>query len=996
MQDSESPEDSIQILLDLVSEFDQHRDFYQASSTKEHRIRTKFINPILYLLGWDVKNNGLSPSDWEVIEEDTLSVEGSKKAPDYAFLWNRRRVFYLEAKKPSVSIEGNPLPARQIRRYCWNAGLPVGVVTDFEEWAIYDGRFPPKEDDSAEVGRIEYFTYQDLHRKWDWLKSTIGKKAVSEGSLDRLVGKISTISGVKTIDQSFLEEIRGWRQSLAEAIHNKQPEIGATELNGSIQTLINRIIFLRIAEARGLETEGTLLEVAQREKGVYEGLKEIFRKADSRYNSGLFNFSDNKSQLRKDSYDAKSLDLVIPDYCLREVLLHTYYPYPYEFSLIPSDILGRVYEQFLGEEIIISGSKVSTDLKMAVRKSGGVYYTPSEVVEYIVDQTVFPLLKKAQIGSVDTYRIVDPSCGSGSFLLVVYQRLIEWFTDYYSQRPTLAKKFLERKTSDSTLRLRSSERKKILQSMIYGVDLDPQAVEVTKLSLLLKVIEGQEQMELEVGHILPDISNNIKCGNSLIDSWDYGHEAIAESDVRPFNWMIEFPEVMTSGGFAAVVGNPPYFSIDATWGAGDPRLKHLKENYRDVYTDKTDILFYFIKRCIDLCKGEIGLIVSRSFLEADKAQKLREWIGGNSSIREILDFRDAQVFPGVGINTAIIRLSKSQASGHALIRRYKHSSLPKGYKSTHFSEEGVTTNIKVEQQLLKKRYWHFAAPEDQHLIDLIDAKGIPVGDILHIGQGMQTGANKVFQVDFDSEVAARLHREGHLRMRARNSDIRKYLIRDSGVYLIFPYAVSKFEELPEEIREHLLINKHDLTSRAAFKRGNCEWWKYTWALHLEYSQRDKILCPYRSRDSRFAIDAHNRFQGITDTTILYDKKQSEDLRYIAAILSSTLMLYRHKFLSKLCGGGTYEYFENTVSKLPIIRSAPGESAHDQIVCLHKKAEELSSVLETLLIPEEQTAYQEKIDEIDREIDNSVFDLYEVDEYSRIRIKDVAKSEGAVF
>ncbi len=868
------------------------------------------------------------------------------------------------------------MPALQIRRYCWNAGLPVGIVTDFEEWAIYDGRFAPVETDTPEVARIAYFSYLELEERWPWIHDTFSKNAVAYGSLDRLVGDIAGGQELKTIDKSFLAEIRDWRQKLAVGIYDRNAELDSSALNLSVQSLINRLIFLRIAEARGLERMGVLQEIAAEGPNIYDRLKEVFLRADRRYNSGLFNFSDESDASRRSAIDSLSLSLTIPDDCLDYIIRRLYYPYPYEFSIIPADILGRVYEQFLGEEILVTNGTVRTDLKASTRRSGGIYYTPPEIVEYIVDRTIAPLLSSAPLITVKSYKFLDPACGSGSFLIIVFQRLIEWFTDYYASRPTLSLKFLERRKSDSTLRLKTDERKRILLSMIYGVDLDQQAVEVSKLSLLLKVIEGQEQLMLDVGHILPDLSQNIKCGNSLFSHWeDTEQHQTAYNDIRPFDWNSEFPTILQEGGFAAIVGNPPYFSVDATWGAGDERLSYLRDNYPEVYTDKTDILFYFLKKSIDLCKGEIGMIVSRSFLEAFKARNLRTWIGSQISIREILDFRESLVFDGVGINTAIIRFSKSTAVGQAVFRRYQEKELPKGYRSAFLSDGRNTQNVAISQEMFGPESWNFGADQDRPILNHIDSVGTPVGDILHIGQGMQTGANKSFAIELCQTQAQQLIEDGHVKMRARNSDIQRFFISPSGVYLIFPYAVRSFADLPEPLRTHLSSCKDILKKRAAYKRGNCEWWRYTWPLHLDYANRPRIYCPYRAKHNRFAVDSESRFLGITDTTVLYDDGQEEDLRYLAALLSSALLTYRHSFIAKLCGGGVFEYFENTVSQLPIIRSRPGDDFHDKIVDLYSLAEVEISKRNSSMVISEQSECEHRVSEISNTIDQLVFTQY---------------------
>ena len=501
-------------VADLVAEFAANRSFFAGQGFKEYQVRTKFLSPVLAHLGWDVKNTGLAPADWMVIEEDQLKIADAGKAPDYSFLVDRKRKFYLEAKRPSVNIGVNRDPAYQIRRYSWNAGHAVGLVTDFEEWAVYDGRYPPSLGDEPRVGRLEYFTFGEFEERWDWLVSTFGRAAVAGGSLEAFVGGHVRPSGTSTIDQTFLDEIREWRVRLAFDISTRNPGLGVAALNRAVQNLIDRIVFLRIAEARGLEPPEDLLRAADEAPGVYSRLLTLFLRADTLYNSGLFRFAAAKTDSLPP--DRTALGLAIGDEVLRKIITRLYYPHPYEFSVMPADILGRVYEQFLGETITMAGAKAIVEEKAETRKAGGVYYTPQPIVDYIVEETIGPLLRGASPKDVAGIKVVDPACGSGSFLIVAYQYLLDWHTNHYAGAPRLAKKFLE-VGPDGNPRLCTAERRRILINSIYGVDIDPQAVEVTKLSLLLKVIEGQTEMELEVGRLLPNLDANIRCGNSLID-----------------------------------------------------------------------------------------------------------------------------------------------------------------------------------------------------------------------------------------------------------------------------------------------------------------------------------------------------------------------------------------------------------------------------------------------------------------------------------------------
>ncbi len=361
------------------------------------------------------------------------------------------------------------------------------------------------------------------------------------------------------MDAAFLAEIERWRDLLARNIALRNPGLSQRTLNFAVQPTIDRIIFLRICEDRGIEPYGTLLSLPNGAQ-VYARLVQLFRRADDRYNSGLFHFGEEKG--RGEPPDTLTPGLAIDDKVLRDILKNLYYPdSPYEFSVLPADILGQVYEQFLGKVIrLTAGHQAKVEEKPEVRKAGGVYYTPTYIVDYIVQQTVGKLLegkRPGPQGGVSKLRILDPACGSGSFLIGAYQYLLDWHRDQYladgPERWASGRTPRIFQSRHGDWRLTTDERKRILLNNIYGVDIDPQAVEVTKLSLLLKVLEGEDeqtlgqQLALFPERALPDLASNIKCGNSLIgpDFYDGRQLALLDEDealrINVFDWQAAFP-----------------------------------------------------------------------------------------------------------------------------------------------------------------------------------------------------------------------------------------------------------------------------------------------------------------------------------------------------------------------------------------------------------------------------------------------------------------------
>ena len=468
----------------------------------------------------------MRPQYREVIHEDSIHIKGSPnaKAPDYAFRLGGKRIFFVEAKKPAEDIENTKEFAYQLKIYAWNSGLPISILTDFEEFAVYDCRSKPNRTDSPAAGRIMYLRYDEYIEKWDEIKSIFSPDAIRKGAFDKYAEDNTAKRGTIKVDDAFLHEIENWRLLLARNIALRNPQVAnERQLNFAVQKTIDRIIFLRICEDRGIEPLNQLYELGQG-KEIYDHLVELYHRADIKYNSGLFHF---KAEAENQSYvDAFTPTLTIDDKVLKTIIKSLYYPCPYVFKEIPVEILGQVYEQFLGKVIRLTpGHRAKVEEKPEVRKAGGVYYTPRYIVDYIVKNTVGELLKGKTPNTASKLKIVDPACGSGSFLLGAFQYLMDWHEEYYLEHdPEKWSKGRDPRiiqTADGDWQLTTLEKKRILVNNLHGVDIDSQAVEVTKLSLLLKVLEEETgQLSLGFERALPDLNDNIKCGNSLI-GWDY-------------------------------------------------------------------------------------------------------------------------------------------------------------------------------------------------------------------------------------------------------------------------------------------------------------------------------------------------------------------------------------------------------------------------------------------------------------------------------------------
>jgi hypothetical protein len=668
----------------LVERYARNRDRYRASTYNEETCRAEFITPLFEAFGWDVTNKaGYAEQYKDVIHEEGIKVGDYTKAPDYTFRIAGVRKFFVEAKKPFVDLKSDPAPAYQLRRYAWSAKLPLSVLTDFEEIAVYDTRIRPKEGDKPSVGRILYITYEEILPRLDELWAIFSKGAVLKGSFDRYAEDTKGKRGTSEVDAEFLREIEGWRDELARNIAIRNEDLSVDDLNFAVQTTIDRIIFLRIAEGRGAEPYGSLLGLVNG-VDIYKRLVAVYRKADTRYNSGLFDFQA----------DRLTPGLAVDDKVLKPILLDLYYPQsPYEFSVLPAEILGNVYEQFLGKVIrLTKGHHAVVEEKPEVKKAGGVYYTPAYIVDYIVKQTVGELCDGKSPKQMEKLRILDPACGSGSFLLRAYQELLDRHLAWYREHEPPKRQKAVFLGPGGDWRLTAAEKHRVVLNNIFGVDIDRQAVEVTKLSLLLKVLEGENEESIRQQNLfgeraLPSLERNIKCGNSLVSSDLLGDKLFEDDEpmsrARPFDWSAEFPRVFAARGFDVVLGNPPYSYRNATEEALRP--------YYDAHYASTqgnyDLYKFFLERSLQLVapKGFVGMIVSASFLVQPSFSRLRELLL-NESI-ELLAPLGPGAFAKATVDTAILvirRVEPREGIGLLVVTPGRPPLLPKtnGYRVT--------------------------------------------------------------------------------------------------------------------------------------------------------------------------------------------------------------------------------------------------------------------------------------------------------------------------
>ena len=952
-------------ISELVERFEEQYTSYKKSEYNETLTRRDFIDPFFKALGWDIDNEqGYAEAYREVIHEDKIKIGGATKAPDYSFrVGGGKRLFFVEAKKPSVVVKDDILPAYQVRRYGWSAKLSISLITDFEEFAIYDCTKKPIPTDKASVARVKYITFRDYLKEFDFIWDTFSKERVLQGSFDKFILGTANKKGTATVDKEFLQSLDSWRTYLATSISWNNKDLDEDEINFAVQQTIDRIIFLRIAEDRSIEPYGNL-KTAIKQGEYYKNLFSVFREADEKYNSGLFDFKK----------DRISKNLNIDNKVIKTIVNELYYPEsPYEFSVLSVEILGSAYEQFLGKVIRVDKAhRAHIEEKPEVRKAGGVYYTPQYVVEYIVKNTIGKLIDGKTPKEISQIKIVDPACGSGSFLIGAYQYLLDWHKNYYSDngKPSKGKK-------DNPLtpegNLTTGEKKRILLNNIFGVDIDVNAVEVTKLSLLLKCMEGEtqasisQQLKMFNERVLPTLDSNIKDGNSLVDTDFYSTQLDfgEEKKIKPFNWQKGFPEVFKQGGFDAVIGNPPYFGINSL---DKTIVKYLATHYSEIHTGYNDIMYYFIFKGISLLKndGVCGLITSNYFLGNKYAEPLRKFLVKH--LVSIINFKNYFVFNGVSIHTSIILLNKANSLTKVLF----YEPLTDEINKTNIEESCNRLELKKSEL---GDTWIIGLRNELSLIEKLK-KQTPLGEIAIIEKGSTSGKNNVFTVPKEFASQRKFEKE-ILRKNIKNGDIGKYSIFEREQYLIYVDSKTDIKKYPN-IYKYLEENKSELQNRNEVKQKLYDWFRLERPRKKEvFDSEEKIVVPYRAESNRFAYDNSQYFNDGGDIRAIVINKNLST-KYVLGILNSNLINWFYGFIGKP-KENSREYFNEPLSQIPIpvIEGKKDNSLYkeiiklvDQLLILNK--EKADAKLETKI-----SQLQGKIEYCESRINEIVYQLYEL-------------------
>lgn len=906
----------------LISAYEDLKKTGRYDQVGESETCSKFIKPLFEVLGWDTLGKRIMD---EVTEQETA---GGQNRVDYAFNINSSPVMYLEAKKLSADIEDQKFTQQAIN-YGYSKSVKWVILSDFEGIIVFNSLLKTKRTSERTIIKLHYSEYLD---KFDelWL---ISKESVVDGKLNEYARTKGHIVNKVPINKILLDKLLLWRNDLIKRITSDNAGLNKEEVAECVQRLLNRLIFIRTCEDRGIEKRPKLLKnlaVAWRkqENDLHVALREVFKDFDEGYNSSLF--------------DKHLVDTIkISDTYLDDVINGLYEDskedVEFDFAAIDVDILGSIYEQYLGTIQKGEGSKDKEK-----RKSHGIYYTPKYIVDYIVKNTLGKMLdemlKNKEYAKIGKLKVLDPACGSGSFLL----KTLELFDDAYGKTPEFEKFPKGRKI-------------KALCNNIYGVDLDMEAVELTKLNLLLSSTYSRKK--------LPNLGHNIEQGNSLIEDSKIAGEST-------FEWDKRFKDVMAKGGFDVIIGNPPYIGFHG--------FKNEKEYYAKRYQSakgKYDIYIPFIEKSLELLNdgGVMAFICPSVFMKRDYGEAIRKYLLENAKIIEIVDFKHEKIFEDALNYTCILILQKSKDT--------------KDHKIKVKEEKLNNPPFYIKQTDLNAGIWVFNQQEASGVIDKI-SKHTPLEDVADISEGIVTGNNDVFLINKADKCDIE---PGLLYNAIRGNEVRRYYMEPHEYSVLYPYITEKGKTIVigefdlkkqyPKAYKYLLSCKPKLSGRGYFDKSSKEWYELWNQRKMPELKQIKIVTPELSDSNRFSLSAANSFSTDTVCHIIPKKTFKGDIKCLLGILNSKLIEYFYKKCTVPKASGFFIYKVMYLKGVPIRNIDPDNAtekiAHNEIVRLVDKILDLNSKYGAL--NNKQTSETERlkrqIEETEQEIDGVVYKLY---------------------
>jgi len=1000
-------------LKELIKEYKKFKRDGRLDLSSEETIRT-WINELLAIFGWDVKDTS------QILQEKILSKEEKKKLqeinststrPDYTFKVGNQKLTFLDAKSLRVNLKKDKKSAFQIKSYGWSISAPCAFITNFEEFVIYDCTYTPTEIQSADYGRV-YLTIDEYIEYFDILEQHLLRKNILNGGLQKLYSK-NLKKSAKTIDTLFAEELSTFRLLLAnDILENNRVLIDndLEKLSYLTQVIINRVLFIRICEARRIEREGLLQEFYN--LGFWTQFK------NSSYND-FYEHYDGPLFERIHLFE----EMEVSDEVFKSLLDLLYYPSPYRFDVIPTKLLSDIYEIFLSKKLIIYNNRVGEELKLEYIKSNGAVSTPQYLVQDLLKRTIVAekLIDKGMDEIFNT-KILDFACGSGIFLIEIFEYLENQLINCYKRNPNSKYRelfFIQ----EQDIALTIEGKRYIISNCIYGIDIDPEAYEVAKMSLSLKVIDNLDFFEnyQELGifgkKILKSVGENIKCGNTLIglDIMDkYPHILEDEKQLfrtNPFDWksLEGFKEIFQiKGGFDFIVGNPPYVEVKNYNEVYPLMHRYIKEQYKTTKNGKIDLSIAFIERGISLLnpQGKMGLIVQSRWFKTTYAKKIRQYITSNSLLSQVIDFKANNIFKNRITYIASLILSKEPKS-KIIFKKISQSveELPSTLRELPPYELDNRDFDTIPSEALNQNPWNF---EDSKLLTirakLLDKFG-NFGAFATVRVGIQVLWDRAYHIKVKS-----INQNGTLtgdtglqknvtleidacRPLILNRRFYPFCKDETDTYVIFPYKIENGKSTPilfdEFSKIYPLASAYLNSCKERIKSSvetspDKEWHLFTRANNHQRIE-PKVMIPMTANDT-FANVTFNPLNYCDNANMFFidiEDKSKINLYAIAGLINSTIFSVMARSIALAQQNGYFKFNKQFIEPIPF----PKEAFKNNLSLVSQIAEISQTIQQNQeqyrsSTPRQKNILKKVLNNLWNRLDETIFNLYELNQEER--------------
>lgn len=1016
-------------LAEFIDRYNEQKYLLQTASEQTMR---SWIDNFLQIFDWNCQDVNQVQQEIMVTREEKqkLKLIGSKHSkPDYTLKNGRVRVNFLDAKDLKDNIIESKEIAFQARSYGWSAGLDCSIVTNIEELAFYGCSTEPYVGENVELERI-CFNVDEYLDHFDLIYDLLARNKVLDGTQLTVLNEKINIKDKekKYLDQSFAVLLSEFRIELAKNIYKNNylySEEYNDEFNIAIQSIINKILYIRICEGRFLEEENSLLNMMN---GNFWSnfIENSFRDYDKHYDGPIF-------------YDLNKIKDIKIDNTAFETIMKSFYGLsPYKFDVIPVELIADMYELFLSKEIRIKNGEVLEIEKAFYVKQQGAISTPKYLVDFLLEQTFEKFENILNLDELLELKILEPACGSGTFLLGILEKLENKATQLYvegSIREDQKSLFvIIHNQTFTTIEL----RRQLISNCIFAIDMDFSAVQVARMSLALKVIDNysypyyNNEFGLNGEMLLFKVGENIVHGNTLVESDIMTKfpvikrnrnfiKKLVPLDIKPQMAIVFENSERKMLGFDYIAGNPPYVETKRYIDGLPFCREYFKDRYR-LDDEKADMSIYFIERCIELlnAKGKMGILCQRRFFKTNYGENTRRYLSENDFMDTIIEFRASDIFKKRTTYITMMILSNFADQKN----EFKYLSLTEGATLLKYRLESIKDKdySKKSSKLLKEGTWNFSDNNELDKLIINLSKKFNILDQLRkdkvcdIHGGIQVLRNDVYyindwEIDKKNGIVHGINRRKGKNVTKNitveldvcrpiiaNKNFKKFQVVQPTYFAIVPYTLQGthpigFKELSKQYpacTEYLLENKDYVKENNKEVLSGDDWHLFTRTTNLKLFNGRKILFPMTAKEIVATYTNKPIYPDNANMWALTFNDEDDDFHLaITAILNAKLFSVMAIFYANPQANGYKKMNKQFVLPVPI----PYDIMKDddlvvktlltfaidiyrlQIDLVHTPTEGEKRIIQNLI----EGAYES--------LNNYVYDLYQLNDLERMTIEE---------